>query len=128
MMSHAAARSHWAQIGEVGFIAGMRFLFWVCRHFGRWPFRVMLYPVLAWYVMTNARARTASAAYLRRIREYGKRAQVNAGLRDVLRHFASFAECILDKMLLWGGLTDIDNTMLFGQRSLTRTWPQSAAA
>lgn len=118
MMPHTAARRHWAQIGEVGFIAGMRLLFWVCRNFGRWPFRVMLYPVLAWYVMTNARARIASAAYLRRIRKYGKRAQVNAGLRDVLRHFASFAECILDKMLLWGRLTDIDNTMLFGQKEL----------
>jgi len=112
------APKHWAQIGEVGLLAGMRFLFWVCRSFGRWPFRIMLYPVLAWYVMTNARARTASAAYLRRIREYGKQAHVNAGLTGVLRHFASFAECILDKMLLWGGLTRIDNTMLFGQKEL----------
>lgn len=39
---------HWAAINEVGFMAGMRLLFWICRVFGRWPFRFVLYPVLLW--------------------------------------------------------------------------------
>ncbi|MBE3023115.1 acyltransferase [Janthinobacterium sp. BJB1] len=102
-------RSHWAGFNEVSFVAGMRLLFWICRVFGRWPFRVVLYPVLAWYVLTNARARRVSRAYLRRVAACG-------GAEDlrVLRHFGSFAESILDKMLLWGGLFDTHSVSLHG--------------
>ena len=53
---------HWAAINEATCVAGMRLLFWVCRTFGRWPFRVVLYPVLLWYVATQPRARRASCA------------------------------------------------------------------
>ena len=38
---------HWAQINEFSFVAGMRLLFWLCRLVGRWPFRLILYPVFA---------------------------------------------------------------------------------
>jgi predicted LPLAT superfamily acyltransferase len=110
--TRSADSRHWAQINEASFVAGMRCLFWICRVFGRWPFRLALYPVLAWYVMTQPAARAASAGYLRRVRDFGKQAQVNCGLAGVMRHFASFAECILDKMLLWGGLMELKDTVL----------------
>ena len=42
----AGASRHWAQIEEVSFVAGIRLLFWLGRVLGRWPFRVVLYPVL----------------------------------------------------------------------------------
>ena len=60
----AAAKSdgHWAGFNEVSFVAGMRLLFWICRVFGRWPFRVVLYPVLLWYVLSKPRARRVSRA------------------------------------------------------------------
>jgi len=61
------ATPHWAAIDEVGFVAGMRLMFWICRMFGRWPFRLALYPVLAWYVLTQPRARRASCDYLARV-------------------------------------------------------------
>jgi predicted LPLAT superfamily acyltransferase len=102
---------HWAAINEASFVAGMRLLFWVCRVFGRWPFRIVLYPVLAWYVVTRPRARRVSDDYLRRV---GAR----AGLLGVLRHFGSFAETILDKMLLWGGLFDTDRVAIHGAEPL----------
>jgi predicted LPLAT superfamily acyltransferase len=110
-MSAPVASRHWAAINEVGFVAGMRLLFWVCRVFGRWPFRILLYPILAWYVATKPRARRASKAYLARVGTY---ASAPAGLAGVLRHFASFAENILDKMLLWGGLFDTGDTTFVG--------------
>lgn len=112
-MTAPATRStrHWAQIEEVSFVAGMRFLFGVYRLFGRWPFRIVLYPVLIWYLTTQARARAASKKYLRYI-----------GLPDsfinVLRHFASFGESILDKMLLWGGLFNTDTAVVTGRERL----------
>jgi predicted LPLAT superfamily acyltransferase len=102
-------RGHWSGFNEVSFVAGMRLLFWICRVFGRWPFRIVLYPVLAWYVLTKPRARRVSRAYLRRVAACGGPANLS-----VLRHFATFAETILDKMLLWGGLYDTRSVSLHG--------------
>ncbi len=60
---------HWAQINEFSFVAGMRLLFLaLSRLFGRWPFRLVLYPVLLWYVLTKPAARAASSDYLKRLR------------------------------------------------------------
>jgi predicted LPLAT superfamily acyltransferase len=103
------AGRHWASIDEVSFVAGMRFMFWICRVFGRWPFRVVLYPVLGWYLLTQGRARRASRDYLRRVRAHtGRR------VPGVLAHFASFGENLLDKLLLWGGLYRVDNVRFHG--------------
>lgn len=110
-MNTASDTRHWAAINEASFVAGMRLLFWVCRVFGRWPFRVLLYPVLLWYVATQTRARRVSQDYLRRVGQ-------PSGLFGVLRHFASFAEAILDKMLLWGGLFDFSRVGLHGAEPL----------
>ena len=108
-MASQQQRGHWAGFNEVSFVAGMRLLFWICRVFGRWPFRIVLYPVLAWYVLTHARARRVSRAYLARIAACGGPAKLG-----VLRHFGAFAETILDKMLLWGGLYDTRGVSLHG--------------
>jgi predicted LPLAT superfamily acyltransferase len=105
------ASSHWASINESSFVAGMRLLFWVCRVFGRWPFRVVLYPVLAWYVAVKPVARRASSSYLARMNQV---TPVATGWLGVIRHFAAFAENILDKMLLWGGLVDTGSVRFHG--------------
>lgn len=102
---------HWASINEASCVAGMRLLFWVCRVFGRWPFRAVLMLVLPWYVLTQGRARRASSAYLRRV-------GAPAGVLGVVRHFGAFAEAILDKMLLWGGLFDFDRVRVHGGEPL----------
>ena len=52
--------THWAQINEISFVSGMRLLFRIYRILGRWPFRLVLYPVIAWYVLTRSVARRAS--------------------------------------------------------------------
>lgn len=109
--SPRADTRHWAAINEASFVAGMRLLFWVCRVFGRWPFQVLLVPVLFWYVATQPRARRVSSDYLRRV-------GLPAGLFGVLRHFRAFAESILDKMLLWGGLFDCSRVRVTGAEPL----------
>jgi predicted LPLAT superfamily acyltransferase len=109
---------HWAHINEASFVVGMRFLFWVSRTFGRWPFRFLLYPVLGWYLLTQPRARAASSGYLSRVRDVGGIKDVPPGWLGVLRHFAAFAECILDKMLLWGGANVANSTRFSGEHLL----------
>lgn len=119
-MTSADAR-HWASIPEASFVAGMRLLFWICRVCGRWPFRVALYPVLLWYVATQPRARRASSAYL-------QRAGAAHGAGGVLRHFAAFAETILDKMLVWGGGFDFSRVRLHGAAPLLAMVEQGRGA
>jgi len=109
---------HWAQINEFSFVAGMRLLFWICRHFGRWPFRIVLYPTLLWYAMVKPGARRASLDYLRRIAAAGRSPGIRPGHIAVLRHFASFGESILDRMLLWSGLFDTTLVELHGQQQI----------
>jgi predicted LPLAT superfamily acyltransferase len=111
--SIGAAR-HWAQIDEVSFIAGMRLLFWLGRMLGRWPFRAVLYPVLLWYFIAKPWARAASRDYLNRVARFDAGSAVDAGVIGVLRHFASFGECLLDKLLLWCGLFDVGSVVVHG--------------
>lgn len=106
---------HWAQINEFSFVAGMRLLFWLCRIVGRWPVRLVLYPVLLWYCVSKPAARAASSDYLRRMAAHGDGFDVDLGKLTVFRHFASFAESILDKMLLWSGLFETDSVKHQGQ-------------
>jgi len=110
-LGKSADARHWAAINEASFVGGMRLLFWVCRVFGRWPFRAVLYPVLLWYVATQGRARRASGGYLARV-------GAPHGVIGVVRHFGAFAESILDKMLLWGGLFDLSTVSLHGAAPL----------
>ena len=111
----SASGRHWAAINEVSFVAGMRLLCWVHRVLGPWPFRIALYPVLVWYVLTNARARRVSSDYLTRVGAFAPVPRLG-----VLRHFAAFAESILDKMLLWGGHADLRKVSIHGADGVDR--------
>ncbi len=110
-MKPAVNGRHWAGADEVTFLTGMKLLYWICRLFGRWPFRCVLYPVLLWYVLTNPTARRASHSYLQKVAQF---VPLNTGLGTVLRHFAAFAETMLDKMLLWNGQYDTSGITIFG--------------
>jgi predicted LPLAT superfamily acyltransferase len=121
-MEHAMSQSmagrrvqHWAQIHESSYIAGMRLLFWLFRIVGRWPLRAALYPVVLWYMMTRRASRVASKEYLRRVVESSVELGITSDGITVFRHFASFAESILDKMLLWSGLYKTDQVKFVGR-------------
>jgi len=94
---------HWALVNEFGFVTGMRLLFWIYIIIGRWPFRLVLYPVLLWYLIYKPSARRASQTYLHHV---NRRHPIRTDIIKVVSHFASFAEMMLDKMLLWSGMVD----------------------
>ncbi len=60
----------WFKIDESGVLWGMKLLFGVYRLFGRWLFAVLLHPIIAYYLLTNATARQASREYLRRLADF----------------------------------------------------------
>jgi predicted LPLAT superfamily acyltransferase len=113
MAAHMSSR-HWADIGERTFAAGIYFLGGVHRWFGRVPFRICLYPVLLFYWMTSATARRASLEYLRRLQATYQVFEQEPGWRTSLRHFACFAETLLDKTLVMSGRYPLDRLIIDG--------------
>jgi predicted LPLAT superfamily acyltransferase len=122
-----ARSQHWAQIGESTSVGGIAFLCAVDRWLGRVPFRVCLYPVVLVHWTVNRTARRASMEYLRRLDAWMQAGNGESGIGSEalagapsfptphsrsstrslvtrsLRHFACFAETLLDKLLASGG-------------------------
>lgn len=102
-MSRVAPAPHWAGIGESTFVAGIRFLCLVERWLGRWPFRLCLAPVVLCHWLLDHTARRSSREYLQRLQAthgvFPRAPDAWLGLR----HFACFAETLLDKLLASGG-------------------------
>jgi len=109
---------HWASIGEATFVAGIRLLWGVHRVFGRTPFRLCVYPVVAWYWATSALARRSSLQYLQRLQAAHGTLGREPGWRDTLRHFLSFAETLLDKLLAISGRYPFDELRVEGREAL----------
>ena len=95
---------HWSRMGESTFVFGVWFMFGVYRLFGRWPFRLLLLPVVAWYWATRGVARRASREYLLRLAAHdasmGRAAPVR---RSSFAHLFRFADTLLDKLVATSG-------------------------
>ena len=111
---------HWSAIGEETFVGGMWLMYVLFRIGGRLPFRVVLYPVVFWYWAVNRAAREASLEYLQRLQQATAALGHAPGWRDTLRHFMSFAETILDKMLAVGGRYRLDRVRFTGREAIDR--------
>ena len=105
--ARAGAESHWAALGEAGLSAGLWLLWFVHRLLGRWGFRVLLAPAIVWFVAVRPVARRASIDYLLRVGALPEGATRPRRWLAATRHFASFAEIVLDKALVWGGGLDV---------------------
>ena len=91
---------HWARISERGTLTGMQLLVFIQRRLGRWPFLLVLRPVIFWYFLVHGTARRASMDYLRRI-DPGLARRPLALLRHSYRHFLQFGDALMDKVAAW---------------------------
>lgn len=105
-MKENAKAPHWASMPENSLIWGIRLLVWIYRVFGRFAFRLILRPVVSYYFLTGTVARAASREYLRRLAAYYPELQLNANGWLSYRHFLSFGETLLDKIIAWMGCID----------------------
>lgn len=105
---------HWAELEELGFTWGIRFLIWSYRFFGAAAFKAILWPVIAYYYAFNHRARAASSDYLERVYRRGSShpdLAVKPNWRTGMKHFLQFGYFNLDRIASWFGvakLTDLD--------------------
>jgi len=95
--------THWADIGESTFVAGVWFLVGVHRLLGRRVFRACLVPVVAWYWLARPLARRSSLQYLQRLHDHHQALPATPGKRQSFRHLMRFAETLLDKTLAISG-------------------------
>ncbi|MDR0771482.1 MAG: acyltransferase [Burkholderiales bacterium] len=93
---------HWAKMQEAGSLAGMRFMLFVYRVCGRWPFRILLFFVLLWFYARRRTGREASRDYLQRLHDFSGDVTPAPTRQNVFRHFLAFSEILLDKLLTTG--------------------------
>lgn len=105
-MNPNTPKHHWASLEETSFIWGIRVLMWIYRVFGRWVFRLFLWPVVSYYFLTGSAARNASRDYLKRLGRAFPELGLSGTCWQSYRHFLSFAETILDKLIAWTGSID----------------------
>lgn len=94
------SQRHWAQIGERGTLLGMQLLVWIQRNLGRWPFQLVLWPVMLWYFISHGTARRASCDYWRRLEPALAKQPLRLYWRS-FRHFMSFGNTLMDKVEGW---------------------------
>lgn len=70
----------------------VRLIVWLATHLSRRAVRPLLYPIVAYFLLTSPQARAASRDYL------GRALGRPSGLRDQWRHFFTFAACTLDRI------------------------------
>ena len=114
-MSERLPALHWAEIGEAGALLGLRSLYFTHRWCGRWPFRLLLFPVMLYFYAVRGVARRASLDYLERL--LGRAGRLGRHARS-FRHFWAFGECLLDKALAWSGELALDRVKMHGLEPL----------
>jgi predicted LPLAT superfamily acyltransferase len=103
-----ANSAHWSQLKEGGSVFGMRLLLLVHRVGGPLAFRILLFPVICYYVLFRRQSYRASHRYLARLHEFNG-AIPAPRFWHVFAHFWNFGISMLDKLNVWsGGLTLAD--------------------
>jgi predicted LPLAT superfamily acyltransferase len=120
--------THWAAVQENTVVGGIAFLYGIHRLFGRLPFRLFLYPVVFYYWATRSSARRSSMQYLARMEAAHGVFGRQPGWTHGLRHFLSFAETILDKILALSGRYRFANVRYSGRETVDAMIARGAGA
>lgn len=95
---------HWAQTKERKGLAGLKFMLWIYRIFGRGIFTLFLWPVIGFYWLSGGPQREASRQWLQTVKTIA--AQKNQPLTTRMtsfHHFLRFGEAMLQKIASWRG-------------------------
>src|SRR5262245_39188463 len=98
--------SAWASMAERGSIRALRLLRGWYHLFGRTLSVALLVPIVTYFYLTGRASRAASLDFLQTLYatpEGRARLGESPRQRHVFRHLFTFAENLLDRMILWGG-------------------------
>jgi predicted LPLAT superfamily acyltransferase len=97
MSAPATPAAGWASRQERGSAWLVRFMVWLALSIGRPIARLLLYPIVGYFILFSPTPRAASQKFL--TRALGRRAR----LADFARHIWSFASMVLDRVFLLAG-------------------------
>ena len=75
----------------------LRLILWIARRLGRHIARALLFPIVAYFLLTGGGSKKSSRDFLRRVLDHEPR------FADFARHFHAFASVMLDRMLILSG-------------------------
>lgn len=87
----------WDQQRERSNPVMLRLILWIARKLGRGIARLLLFPIVVYFLLTGGSSRKASREYLRRVLPHEPR------WIDLARHFHAFASVMLDRLLILSG-------------------------
>ncbi|MES1172290.1 MAG: lipid A biosynthesis acyltransferase [Bacteroidota bacterium] len=99
-MNAAASPPSWLEVTEKGNALAIRVMLMLCQFLGRRVARLMLHPVVAYFMAVSPSARRTS-------REYLTRMGLPHGMGAVYRHCMRFARCTLDRVFWAAGRTSL---------------------
>ena len=105
----------WTTQRERGNPAILRVFTWIALRLGRPVARLLLYPIVCYFVFAGGEARAASRDYLKRA--LGREAR----LRDGFRHVHCFASVVLDRLYLLNDQHHLFDIEVFGSEAIIRT-------
>jgi predicted LPLAT superfamily acyltransferase len=108
--------ANWAGIAERGSAAGIQFIGTCLQLIGERCARVLLYPVVAYFLLTSPAARRASDEYFSRLAQFAGAGVPRPGWATRFRHLLAFAESALHKFAAWTGRT-AGGTLRFPNRA-----------
>jgi len=95
---------HWAQTKERKGLAGLKFMLWIYRIFGRGIFTLVLWPVIGFYWLSGGPQREASRQWLQTVKAVaGLKKQPLPARMTSFHHFLRFGEAMLQKIASWRG-------------------------
>lgn len=99
-------------------------LYWINRLLGRWPFRLVLAPVMLYFFVRQVSVRSSSRDYLERLQAATGAVGHTVTWRDVFAHITLFAETVLDKALAIGGRYRFENIEFVGRDLMVRSFEE----
>lgn len=114
-------RREWNAVAEKGTVLGIRFLWLVCRVLGRPAVRVVVRLVALYYVVVDPELRRVS-------REFQHRLGLPGRFPDVYRHVLRFSFCIVDRLFLLSGRSELFEFETHGDDELQAVLRQGRGA
>ncbi|MDQ5878129.1 MAG: hypothetical protein QG584_748 [Pseudomonadota bacterium] len=97
--------THWSRHAERGSSLGLRLTVASYRLLGDTIARLLLRPIVGWFLLSGTAARKASLDYLRRLQAIRPESPAPTW-RNAYRHMLAFADANLDKLAAWTGRVD----------------------
>jgi predicted LPLAT superfamily acyltransferase len=117
--SKTMSAAHWSNLKEAGTLKGLLFLAWLQRTFGHGVFSVVLLPVAIYFCLFRPIPRQSSLDFLQtHYQQYPELWKSKPGYWTVIKHFYSFGQSILDKLLAWTMPMSVDEFEITDQAAL----------